>query len=339
MIDTQGKTLVAASGTLKAQPSKWMGLLARWEFVLVVLLLGVIVMNSQLSPYFLDVYNLIDSTLSFSEKALIALPMAFLIIARDIDVSIASIVALCAVLMGVAADAGVGTNGLVVIGLTVGLLAGLVNGLIVTTLGVHSIVVTIGTLSLYRGIAVSIVGDGAYTDFPDTFSFFGQHYLSGWLPVEFAVFVLAAIIFGIFLHTTVYGRNIFAIGTNPDAAGYSGIRVSRYRIFLFALTGLMCGVAAVLLTSRLGSVRLNIATGWELQVITMVILGGVGIAGGTGSIIGVTLSIFLIGLLAFGLSLINVPGIVVNIYIGLLLIGAIVLPVLIRQLTKLFSPQ
>ena len=298
----------------------------RWELGLAVLLAGVIVLNSFLSPYFLDVYNLIDSTFSFSEKALIALPMAFLIIAREIDVSVASIVALAAVLMGVAADAGAGSLLLVLVGLAAGTLAGVVNGTIVSLLGVHSIVVTIGTLSLYRGIVVLIAGDEAFTGFPASFAWFGQHYLGGYIPVEFLVYVIATIVFGVVLHRTAFGRKVYALGTNPAAAVYSGVPHTRYRVILFALTGFMCGLAAVLLTSRLGSVRLNVATGWELQVITMVVLGGVGIAGGTGSIIGVTLAVFLIGLLTFGLSLINVPGIVMNIYVGLMLISAIALP-------------
>jgi rhamnose transport system permease protein len=313
------------------------GAMGIWELALVVLLCAVIVMNSWLSPYFLDIYNLIDSTLSFSEKALIALPMALLIIAREIDVSVASIVALCAVLMGVAADAGASIPVLVLISLAVGTFAGALNGLIVSALGVHSIVVTIGTLSLYRGIAVSIVGDGAYTGFPSGFSWFGQHYLANYMPVGFIVFLVAALIFWALLHTTIYGRQIYAIGTNPDAARYSGVPVVRYRVVLFALTGFMCGVAAIILTSRLGSVRLNIATGWELQVITMVVLGGVGISGGTGSIVGVTLAVFLIGLLTFGLSLINVPGIVMNIYIGLMLISAIALPKSVQYLRRVLS--
>lgn len=297
-----------------------------WEVGLVGLLIAVIILNSSLSPYFLDYYNLIDSTFTFSEKALIVLPMALLIIARDIDVSVASIVALAAVLMGVAADMGVGTPILVGVGLLTGLIAGLINGVIVTTLGVHSIVVTIGTLSLYRGIAVAIVGDGAYTSFPASFALFGRHYVGDVIPLEFIIYGVATVIFAVLLHATIFGRRIYAIGTNPEAAQYSGIPISKYRVALFALTGLMAGLAAVLLTSRLGSVRLNIATGWELQVITMVVLGGVGIAGGTGTILGVTLSVFLIGLLTFGLSLINVPGIVMNIYIGLMLIAAIAVP-------------
>ncbi len=308
----------------------------RWELALVAFLVGVFVLNSFLSPYFLDFYNLIDSTFSFSEKALIALPMAFLIIAREIDVSVASIVALAAVLMGVAADAGAGTALLVIVGLVVGTLAGVVNGTIVSVLGVHSIVVTIGTLSLYRGIVVLIAGDEAFTGFPASFAWFGQHYLGGYVPVEFLVYIIATVIFGVLLHRTTFGRKVFALGTNPAAAVYSGVPHTRFRVTLFAMTGFMCGLAAVLLTSRLGSVRLNVATGWELQVITMVVLGGVSIAGGTGSIFGVTLAVFLIGILTFGLSLINVPGIVMNIYIGLMLVSAIALPRLYDILRRRF---
>ncbi|MGB5865356.1 MAG: ABC transporter permease [Sulfitobacter sp.] len=301
-------------------------ILTPWEMALVVILIGVCIVMSRLTPFFLDLYNLIDSTVNYSEKALIALPMALLIIARQIDVSVASIVALAAVLIGVAASAGAPTPVLVLVGLTVGTLAGAFNGLLVNVLGVHSIVVTIGTLSLYRGIATSIVGDDALTTFPISFFWFGQHYISGYIPVSFVFFVVAAVIVGILLHATTYGRRIFAIGTNPDATRYSGIRVDRYSLVLFAATGFMCGLAAILLSSRLGSVRLNIATGWELEVITMVVLGGVGIAGGSGTIIGVILAVFVIGFLTFGLSLNNVPGIVMNIYVGLMLIGAIALP-------------
>ncbi|MDE0304034.1 MAG: ABC transporter permease [Albidovulum sp.] len=308
----------------------------RWELALAIFLVGVIVLNSFLSPYFLDFYNLIDSTFSFSEKALIALPMAFLIIAREIDVSVASIVALSAVLMGVAADAGAGTPLLVLVGLLSGTLAGTANGVIVSVLGVHSIVVTIGTLSLYRGIVVLIAGDEAFTGFPTSFAWFGQHYLGGYVPVEFLVYIIATVIFGILLHLTTFGRKVFALGTNPAAAAYSGVPHTQFRVVLFAITGFMCGLAAVLLTSRLGSVRLNVATGWELQVITMVVLGGVSISGGTGSIFGVTLAVFLIGLLTFGLSLINVPGIVMNIYIGLMLVSAIALPKLYDTLRSRF---
>ncbi|WP_417260322.1 ABC transporter permease [Celeribacter sp.] len=311
-----------------------------WDSALVAILVGVMALMTYFTPYFLDIYNLVDSTVNFSEKALIALPMALLIIAREIDVSVASIVALAAVLIGVAADAGAPVPVLVFVGLLTGTLAGGLNGVMVNYLGVHSIVVTIGTLSLYRGIAVSIVGDGALTSFPASYAWFGQHYLWGYVPVEFVIFLIFVAIFGVILHGTIHGRRIFAMGTNPEATRYSGINIARYRVAIFAATGFMCGLAAILLSSRLGSVRLNIATGWELQVITMVVLGGVGIAGGTGTIIGVTLSVFIIGFLTFGLSLMNIPGIVMNIYIGLMLIAAIALPKIISALPINYkSPQ
>ncbi len=315
----------------KWRPLRWLG---SWEVALLVLLGAVILLNSLLSPYFLDWLNLIDSTFSFSEQALIALPMAYLIIAREIDVSVASIVALSAVVMGLAGQAELGTWAIVGVGLFTGLMAGLLNGVIVTVLRVHSIVVTIGTLSLYRGVAVAIVRDKAFTTFPADFFVLGRQYLGGILPIEFTIFVGATVIFGIVLHRTVFGQRILAIGANPEAAEYAGVRTKRYRIGLFVLTGLMSGLAAVLLVSRLGSVRLNIATGWELQVITMVVLGGVSIAGGVGSILGVTLAVFLIGLLTFGLSLINVPGIVVNLFVGLMLIGAIAIPTAARAIGR-----
>ena len=309
-------------------------MLRRWETALLALLVGVIVLNSMLSPYFLDLLNLIDNTLNFSEKAIIALPLALLIIAREIDVSVASIVALAATGIGLAAQAGLGVPGLVLVGLAVGAAAGLVNGTIVNLLGIHSIVVTIGTMSLYRGIVEAIVEDGALQSFPDSFFFFGRHYIAGWVPFEFALYVALTIAFAILLHATFIGRHIYAIGNNPEAARFSGIPVPLYRAALFTVTGMMCGLAAVLLTSRIGSVRLNIATGWELQVITMVVLGGVSIMGGVGSILGVTIAVLLIGLVTFGLQLINVPGVVINVFLGLLLIGAIAVPTLLRELTR-----
>ena len=308
------------------------GLLMRWETVLALLLIATIVMNSLLSPYFLDVDNLFDSTYTFSEKAMIALPMSLLIISREIDVSVASIIALSAVLMGLAASAGTALSIVVLVGVASGLAAGLINGLLVTGLSVHSIVVTIGTLSLYRGIATAIVTDGAFTKFPQGLFFFGRYHIGGVVPFEFVFYAFVSLLFGVLLHFTIYGRRIFAIGNNPDAARYSGIAVKRYRIAIFAATGLMSGVAAVFLVSRLGSVRLSIAQGWELHVITMVVLGGVSISGGVGSILGVTLSVFLIGMLMFGLSLVNVEAITINLSLGVLLLLAIAVPSLLRRL-------
>jgi rhamnose transport system permease protein len=304
----------------------------RWELVLVGILVAICAANACASPYFLDLHNLFDSTQSFSEKALIALPMALLIIGRDIDLSVAAIVALCSVVMGWLATHGVGMPGLVAASLVVGTAAGMFNGGIVVGFKVPAIVVTIGTVSLFRGIPYIVLGDGAYTEYPDDFAVLGQGYLFDLIPYAFVAFVVLAAGFAIVVHRTTLGRRLYAYGTNPEAARYSGINVDRFRFWVFAVNGAMCGVAAAFLTSRVGATRPNMAMGWDLEVIAIVVLGGVGIAGGTGTMIGVILAILVMGMMSFGLGLVNVPGILMTIVVGILLITAVALPIIAKKL-------
>jgi rhamnose transport system permease protein len=301
-----------------------------WEVLLIVVAVAIFAINSFASPYFLDPWSLSDLTFNFTEKALIALAMALLIIAGEIDLSVAAIIALASTMMGMAVQAGVGTPGLVAIGIVTGLACGAFNGLLVTRLGLPSIVVTIGTMSLFRGIAFIILGDQAYKGYPVDFAFFGQGYVWWVVSFELVLFLAAAVIYWFLLHCTSFGRRIFAIGNNAVAAQFSGVRVDWIKFILFCLTGLMAGIASVLITSRLGSTRPSIAQGYELEVITMVVLGGVSILGGAGSIPGVVLAAFIMGLVTFGLGLLNVPGIVMSIFIGLLLIIVIALPIVWR---------
>lgn len=286
----------------------------------------IFVANSFASPYFLNAWNLSDATFNFTEKAMIAFAMALLIISGEIDLSVASIIALASTAMGAAAQLGIGTEGLILVGLTVGLMCGATNGVLVTRFGLPSIVVTIGTMSLFRGISFIILGDQAYRGYPQDFAYFGQGYLWWVISFEFILFIILAIVYGIILHMTNFGRAVYAIGNNPTGALFSGIRVNRVKFILFLLTGLMSGVAAICLTSRLGSTRPSIAFGWELEIVTMVVLGGVNILGGSGSIPGVLIAAFVMGLVTFGLGLLNVPGIVMSIVIGALLISVIALP-------------
>ncbi|RWE73229.1 ABC transporter permease [Mesorhizobium sp.] len=305
-----------------------------WEALLVVIAVGIFAVNSFASPYFLDPWSLSDLTFNFTEKGLIALAMALLIISGEIDLSVAAIVALASTMMGMAVQAGAGTPVLVAIGIAVGLACGAFNGLLVTRLSLPSIVVTIGTMSLFRGIAFIILGDQAYKGYPESFAFFGQGYVWWVFSFELALFLIAALIYWFVLHRTSFGRRIFAIGNNPVACQFSGVRVDRIKFILFCLTGLMSGIASVLITSRLGSTRPSIAQGYELEAITMVVLGGVSILGGAGSILGVVLAAFIMGLVTFGLGLLNVPGIVMSIFIGLLLIIVIALPIVWRRLRE-----
>jgi rhamnose transport system permease protein len=300
--------------------------LKSWESLLLIVAIAIFIVNAFASPYFLNAWNLSDATFNFTEKAMIAFAMALLIIAGEIDLSVASIIALASTAMGVVMTMGAGTPLIVLTGLGTGLLCGAFNGVLVTRLGLPSIVVTIGTMSLFRGISFIILGDGAFRGYPEDFAWFGQGYAIGVISVEFVIFTLLALIFGIVLHKTNFGRAVYSIGNNATAALFSGVRVGRVKMILFLLTGLMSGLAAVCLTSRLGSTRPSIATGMELEVVTMVVLGGVNILGGSGTIPGVVIAAFVMGLVTFGLGLLNVPGIVMSIFIGGLLIGVIALP-------------
>lgn len=300
--------------------------LKSWETLLLAVAVSIFIANSFASPYFLNAWNLSDATFNFTEKAMIAFAMALLIISGEIDLSVASMIALASTAMGAAVQAGFGTPVLILVGLGTGVICGAFNGILVTRMGLPSIVVTIGTMSLFRGISYIVLGDQAYRGYPSDFTFFGQGYIWWVISFEFVLFLIIAIIYGIILHKTNFGRAVFAIGNNPTGALFSGIRVQRVKFILFLLTGFMSGIAAICLTSRLGSTRPSIAFGWELEIITMVVLGGVNILGGSGSIPGVVIAAFVMGLVTFGLGLLNVPGIVMSIVIGALLIGVIAMP-------------
>ncbi len=311
--------------------SRLAGALQSWESLLIVVAVAIFGINSFASPYFLSAWSLSDATFNFTEKAMIAFAMALVIIAGEIDLSVAAIVALVSTMMGLMLQFGVGTPGLVLVGLLTGLLCGVFNGLLVTLLNLPSIVVTIGTMSLFRGISFIILGDQAFNGYPKDFAFFGQGYVFWVISFELVLFAVLAVVFGVLLHWTSFGRTVYAIGNNPVAALFSGIRVNRVKLILFALTGVMAAVAGICLTSRLGSTRPSIATGWELEIVTMVVLGGVNILGGSGTIPGVVLAALIMGLVTFGFGLLNVPGIVMSIFIGLLLILVIALPIVWRR--------
>jgi rhamnose transport system permease protein len=306
-----------------------------WQTLLLVVAIIIFTANSLASPYFLSPWSLSDATFNFTEKALIALAMALLIIAGEIDLSVAAIIALASTAMGFALQYGADTPVLVAIGIGTGFACGAFNGFLVTRLSLPSIVVTIGTMSLFRGISFIVLGDQAFKGYPASFAFFGQGYVWWVVSFEFVLFLLMAVAYFVILHRTTFGRRVFTIGNNAIAAQFSGVRVERIKFMLFCLTGLMSGIASVLLTSRLGSTRPSIAQGWELEVITMVVLGGVSILGGAGSIIGVVIAAFIMGLVTFGMGLLNVPGIVQSILIGLLLIVVIALPIVVGKLRGL----
>lgn len=309
------------------QKFTWKKFFLQWEWLLVVLFIGINIMNMNLSPYYMNSSGLLTATSSFLEKAFIALPMAYILVLGEIDISVASTVALSSVIMGVSYNSlGVPMGMSIVICLGIGTICGFINGFILTKFKeLAPMIVTLGTMILFRGIATMILKDQAAGSFPMWFSeiYWGS---IGNIPYMLIVFVILAIIFGVVLHKTTFGRRVFAIGSNRLASKYTGIKVDKTRLIIYTVTGTMAAVTAIFLTSRMGSTRPNIAMGYELDAIAMVVLGGIPTSGGKGRFIGVVIAIFIVGLLRYGLGLINVSSQVMLIIIGALLIGAVMVP-------------
>jgi rhamnose transport system permease protein len=301
--------------------------LLRWETALVVLLLAVGLVGEQTSPGFLTGTNLFYLGLDVSEIALMALPLTMIIIAGEIDLSIASILGLTSALLGWLWNAGWPLELIFPTVLVAGALAGALNGLLVTRLGLPSLAVTIGTLALYRGLAFVILGDQAVADFPASYTRYGTTPIPGTeVPYPMALFAVLAVVFAVVLHATPFGRSVFAIGANQEAAFFSGIRVRRTKFILYVLSGAMSGLAGIVYTLRFASARADNGAGLELAVVAAVLLGGVSIFGGKGTLGGVVAAVFLLGGIRSALILNDVSNDILNVVTGLLLIGSVIAP-------------
>ena len=314
---------------LDSQQKSIKALLLRWEALLVLIFLAVNVMNICISPYYLNARNLFTNINNFMDRALIALPMAFVLLLGDIDLSVGGNVCLSATVLGIVYNA----SGSIWLGILACLLTatlcGALNGIIMTKFTeLAPMIVTLATNIIFRGLSERILGDGStggmtqVTWFSDLF--YGR--LFGLIPYPILVFAALAVIFGLVMHKTVFGRQMFAIGANKKAAAYAGVKVEKIRMIVFTLTGLMCGIAAIFYCSKLGSVKSDVADGFDLEAISMCVLGGISTAGGKGTMVGAVIAIFIIGLLRYGLGLINLSGQTIRIIIGALLIAVVLYP-------------
>ncbi|WP_058308456.1 ABC transporter permease [Gracilibacillus massiliensis] len=302
------------------QPFSWKRFFLQWEWMLILLIIAIFMMNSSVSPYFLNFTSVTDATMTFLDKAFIVFPMVMIMLMREIDISVGSTVALSSVVMATAFNAGLPMILSVLLCLFVGALCGFVNGfLLVKYRELSAVIVTLSTMILYRGIAYMILEDQSAGSFPTWFSFFGWGYI-GTIPFILVLFIGLAILFVMIQQKTVFGRQIYAIGSNPTAARFSGVKVDKIKLIVFTLAGLMAAITAIFLTSRMGSTRPNVANMYELDVIAMVALGGISTAGGKGKMLGAVLAVFVIGYLQYGLGLINIPAQALLVIIGLLLI-------------------
>ncbi len=303
-------------------------LLVRWETLLVFIFLAVNVMNVSLSPNYLNAFNLFTNINNFLVKGFIALPMAYILLLGDIDLSVGANVCLSATILGIVYNATGSIWLAIAAALACGALCGAINGLILTKFTeLAPMIVTLATTTLYRGISERILA-GESTKGMRNVAWFGKIYDAriGPVPVLFIIFCVLALIFGIVMHKTVFGRQMYAIGANKKAAEYSGIKVQKIRMIVFTLTGVICGMAAIFYCAWMGAVKSNIAEGYDLEAISMCVLGGVSTAGGKGNFPGVIISIFIIGLLRYGLGLINLNPQIIRIIIGALLISVVMFP-------------
>jgi rhamnose transport system permease protein len=264
----------------------------RWESALVLALILVLLLGTSISPEFTSSYNLFTTCTNIGDLAIMALPMTLIIITGEIDLSVASTLALSAELMGVLWLHHWAMPLIFVVVLVMGGVAGAINGILVTRVGLPSLAVTIGTLTLYRGLANVILGPTSVSNFPAKYTAVGVNGFLGipWLSWSVAVFAVLAIATGLMLRLTSLGRSIYAIGLNQEAAFHAGIRVKRIKLGLFVLSGVVCAAVGVLYSFELSSAAENIGIGFELQVVTIVLLGGVSIFGGRGTILGVALA-------------------------------------------------
>ena len=309
-----------------------------WEGFLAVLLLCIIVMNAVTSPSFLTTENQINLFALSIEKVIVALIMTFVILNAEIDLSVASMMGLSACALGWLVQQGVPMPTAILVCLFIGILGGAFNGFWITVVGLPSLVVTLAMLIGFRGLARVLVEDRSIKEFPAWFEALGQQPLLGPFPLSLFVFLTLLVLAVVVLRYSGFGRQVYVIGINLEVARYSGINVARVKMLLFTTSGFLSALAGILFAARLGTVRGDMGLGFELDIITIVLLGGVSIFGGAGSVYGVILSILIVLYLRNGMSLSNITGHLQTGVIGILLILSAMIPNVRSFLARVARP-
>lgn len=300
--------------------------LKSWEGFLLVALIATIVVNSVLSPQYLTVANQINLFQLSIEKIVVALAMTLIIVNAEIDLSVGSMMGLAACAFGWLVQNGVAGELAIALVLLVGIAGGAVNGFFVTRVGLPSLVVTLATLIGFRGLARVLVEDRGITGFPGWFTDLGQRGLIGPVPFALLAFAILFVLFYVVLQHSGFGRKTYVIGTNAEVARFAGIDIASHKMTLFIASGVISAFAGLLYAARVGAVRGDVAFGFELDIITIVLLGGVSIFGGAGTMIGTLLSILIVLNLRNGMALLNITGHIQTGVIGTLLIASILIP-------------
>ncbi|MEE2949680.1 monosaccharide ABC transporter membrane protein, CUT2 family [Fulvimarina manganoxydans] len=300
-------------------------ILIRHETILGILFVIALFVMAAQSDRFFTTANLLNQARLMTEVGLIAIPMTFVIITGGIDLSVGSIMGLCAILVGVFwQNVGLPLSAAIGLSLVAGTLAGFANGIIITRFRVPPLIATLATLALYRGLAEGISQARSVRGYPDWFAQLGQGEIAG-IPTQLWLFALVAIA-GIFiLRATTFGRTTYAIGNNEAAAEFSGLPVERTKLLIYTASGFISALAAIVFVSRVSTTRSDMGNGIELEVITAVVLGGTSIFGGRGMVIGTLIGLCLMQILQNGLSLSGVRGDGTTVVIGAILIVAVLI--------------
>ncbi|MEU6700980.1 ABC transporter permease [Pseudonocardia sp. NPDC046786] len=308
----------------------WFG---TWEITLLALVVLAVALASATSPYFATGQNFSISATGALGLSLMVVPMAWLMVAGEIDLSVASTFALSATVFGLAVSGGLGTWPSIGLGVLTGAVAGLVNGLLVVDVGLPSLIVTIGTLGLYRGLSYVLLENRGISDLPPGLTTFAQENLPATLvPYGFVAFVVVAVAAAVLLHRGALGRAVFAIGSNAQVARFSGLRVGAIKRGLFVFSGVVAAIAGIAYAGYISTVRASNGTGLELIVVGIVLIGGISMYGGKGSFVGVLLALLLVTILTSWMTLGDAETAVQYMVTGLLMVGAVVVPALSRRL-------
>lgn len=295
-------------------------LFSQWESFLVVILCAIIIFGATMSPYFLNYNNIMNSMINFMDKGLMVYGIMMVLILGEIDISVASIITLSSCVAGVAVEKGWPVAAGVLIALGVGALCGAFNGLLLVTFKeLNSTIVTLGSQILFRGLAYMLLEDNAMKTYAQGLKALAWNKVLG-MPVILFAFIILTIVFYYVIHMTKFGRRLYAMGTNKTASFFSGIYTGRIKFLVFVVSGLCAGFAGLFLSAKLGSVRASIATGYEMEVITMAILGGTSPSGGRGRVGGVVLGVFIIGMIRYATGIANISSETLKIIIGCLLL-------------------
>lgn len=330
-------TTVAPTYAAYGQPL-WRRLFLTREMAIIALVVIVVLYSLATVRNFDSPLTVTFLLLDITPILLIALPMTMVVVTGEIDLSVASTVGLSSVLVGVFHEAGLAIPVAGLLALIAGMLCGAFNGFLVAYVGLPSLAVTIGTLALYRGIAVGLLGTRAVTDFPQDWTTLAKDKIGeSPIPVVMILFVVLAAGFVVLLHFTTFGRGVYDIGLNGEAAHFTGVNVARTKLILFVLSGVVSALAGIYFTLRFGSARGDNATGLELQVIAAVLLGGVSIFGGRGKLHGVIAGVVLIGIVGSALRLEGITVNVINIIIGSMLVLSVISGSVTRWLSGRWS--